>query len=54
MGRHWAIKDIGEQKEANLTFRARFRTKANANTTFTLRYHLLLFPSGEPSTATKQ
>ena len=49
-----ASKDITDQKEANLTFRVRVKTKLSSGGTTTLRYHLLLFPapsegSGEPA-----
>lgn len=50
-----AAKDIGEQKEADLTFRVRFRTRHSNSTTWTYRYHLLMFPAAsEPTTASKQ
>jgi hypothetical protein len=40
-----ASKEIAEQKEANLTFRLRVKTKHNSGATETLRYHPLLFPA---------
>jgi hypothetical protein len=46
-------KDIGDQREANRTFRVRYRSK-NLDGTSTYRYHLLMFPSREPATVTKQ
>jgi hypothetical protein len=46
-----ATKDISEQMEANLTFRVRYRTKHSNSSTWTFRYHLLMFPAaGEPTT----
>ena len=51
-----AAKDIAAQKEALLTFRVRFKTKQGP-WQYTVRYRVLLFPSGEhkePTTATKQ
>jgi hypothetical protein len=55
-----ATKDIGMQKEANLTFRVRYKTKQLNAATLTYRYHLLLFPfragsgTGEQATTSKQ
>jgi hypothetical protein len=54
-----AAKDISEQKEANLTFRVRFKTKQYNAGTMTYRYHVLLFPassggSGEQAATAKQ
>ena len=50
-----AVKNIDEQKEANLTFRVRYRTKQSNSNTWTSRYHLLMFPAAnEPATASKQ
>jgi hypothetical protein len=40
-----ASKDITEQKEADLTFRVRVKTKQMSGATATSRYHLLLFPA---------
>jgi hypothetical protein len=40
-----ASKDIAEQKEADLTFRVRVKTKQMSGATATFRYHLLLFPA---------
>ena len=54
-----AAKDIGEEQEADLTFRVRYSTKQSNNFTWTSRYHLLLFPSApgpseEPKPVTKE
>jgi hypothetical protein len=50
-----AARDIGEQQEADLTFRVRYRTKHSNSSTWTARYHLLMFPTaGEPTAASKQ
>jgi hypothetical protein len=40
-----ASKDIADQKEADLTFRVRVKTKRGNESTLTFRYHLLLFPA---------
>jgi hypothetical protein len=40
-----AAKDISEQKEANLTFRVRYKTKQFNAGALTYRYHVLLFPA---------
>jgi hypothetical protein len=50
-----ASKDIAEQKEADLTFRVRVKTKRGSENTSTSRYHLLLFPAaGEPTTTSNK
>jgi hypothetical protein len=51
-----ASKEIADQKEANLTFRLRVKTKQISGGTVTLRYHLLLFPApfGGTGEQTKQ
>jgi hypothetical protein len=50
-----AAKDIGEQQEADLTFRVRYRTKHINASTLTYRYRVLMFPAaGEPTAASTQ
>jgi hypothetical protein len=46
-------KDVTEEKEANLTFRIRYKTQ-NTIATATSRYHLMLFPAPEPKPAAKE
>jgi hypothetical protein len=42
-----AAKGIEEQQEADLTFRVRYRTQHSNSSTWTGRYHLLIFPAAE-------
>jgi hypothetical protein len=46
-------KDVTERKERLLTFRVRIKTKQGP-VARTWRYRVLLFPTGEPTTASKQ
>jgi len=42
-----AAKDFKEQQEADLTFRVRYKTKHSNSSTWTGRYHLLMYPASE-------